>query len=175
MNDVILKSGKLIQKFLKFFKRYDMSKGDIAYDNFLSGLSCTQSVLCAFSEETGLDEESSMKIAMPFGGGMGRMRLTCGAVTGMVMAYGLIFSPFTPPTREEKAAHYAAVRDLSERFSSKTGSVICAELLGLKKAEESYVPEERTEEYYKKRPCPELCRLAANILEDYIKEHSKTP
>ena len=152
-----------------------MSKGDIAYNNFLSGLSCTQSVLCAFSEEAGLDRDTAMKIAMPFGGGMGRMRLTCGAVTGMVMAYGLIFSPSSPPTREEKAAHYAAVRDLSERFSKETGSVICSELLGIKKAEESPVPEERTDEYYKKRPCPELCRLAADILEEYISEQNKTP
>lgn len=148
-----------------------MSKGDIAYENFLSGLTCTQSVLCAFSEETGLDMFSAMKISLPFGGGMGRMRLTCGAVTGMMMVYGLRFAPASVPTREEKGECYKDVRVLAERFKEKAGSVICAELLGIKNHEtEGHVPEARTAEYYKKRPCPEICRIAADILEEFIKE-----
>lgn len=149
-----------------------MTKGDIAYENFLSGMNCSQSVLCAFCDETGLDGESALRLALPFGGGMGRMRLTCGAVSGMIMALGLTEGVSNIPSREEKNECYEKTRLLMQRFAEENGSVICAELLGLKKPEESSIPEERTEKYYKKRPCPELCRCAANLLEEYLKEKS---
>lgn len=152
-----------------------MTKGDLAYQNFLSGMNCTQSVLLAFLEETGLDEGTALKLALPFGGGMGRMRLTCGAVTGMIMVLGLIEGSPSVPSKDEKSECYKAVRLLAQRFEEENGSVICSELLGLKKREDSHVPEERTASYYKKRPCPELCRSAADILEKYLNEqnHSK--
>lgn len=148
-----------------------MTKGDIAYQNFLSGMNCAQSVLTAFLDETSLDGEAALKIALPFGGGMGRMRLTCGAVTGMIMALGLIEGSGVS-SREERSACYEKVQLLAKRFEEENGSVICASLLGLAKPEGAHIPEERTTSYYKKRPCPELCRCAANILEEYLKTRS---
>ncbi len=147
-----------------------MTKGEIASNNFTSGMNCAQAVLLAFCDETGLDSETLLKLALPFGGGMGRMRLTCGAVTGMIMAYGLICGTGTTPTHEEKLENYKGVQHLCDEFKKlNRGTVVCAELLGLKEPEGTHVPEERTEEYYKKRPCGELCRIAADILDNYLK------
>lgn len=147
-----------------------MTKGEQAFNNFAKGMNCAQAVLLSFSEETGLDEATLLKLSLPFGGGMGRQRLTCGAVTGMVMAYGLIKGIGTIPAHEEKTENYKGVRELCDKFKElNRGTVICAELLGLKEPEGTFVPEKRTEEYYKKRPCGELCRIAADILDNYLK------
>ena len=149
-----------------------MTKGEIAAANFSTGMNCAQAVLLSFSEETGLDKETLLKLALPFGGGMGRMRLTCGAVTGMIMAYGLIKGVGTTPTHDEKMDNYKGVQELCNEFKSlNRGTIICAELLGLKEPEGTYVPEERTEEYYKKRPCGEMCAIAADLLDNYLKEN----
>ncbi len=150
-----------------------MTKGEMASANFSTGMNCAQAVLLAFCEETGLDKETLLKLSLPFGGGMGRMRLTCGAVTGMIMAYGLIKGIGTTPTHDEKLENYKGVQELCDKFKSMNrGSVICAELLGLKEPEGTFVPEERTEEYYKKRPCGEICQLAADILDEYLKTNN---
>lgn len=147
-----------------------MTKGEIAAENFKKDMNCAQSVLCAFSEETGIEESVLLKLSLPFGGGMGRLRLTCGAVTGMIMAYGLITGIGTAPTHDEKMESYKGVQQLCDEFKAlNRGTVICAELLGLKEPEGTFVPEERTEEYYKKRPCGELCSIAADILDEYLK------
>ncbi len=149
-----------------------MTKGEIALKNFESGMNCAQAVLLAFEEETGLNRETLLKLSLPFGGGMGRLRLTCGAVSGMVMAYGLIKGIGTTPTHDEKMENYKGVVYLTDEFKKlNRGTIICAELLGLKEPEGTYVPEERTEEYYKKRPCGELCSIAAEILDKYLKEN----
>ncbi len=149
-----------------------MTKGEIASKNFESGMNCAQAVLLSFEEETKLDCETLLKLSLPFGGGMGRMRLTCGAVTGMVMAYGLIKGIGTTPTHDEKMENYRGVQYLCDEFKKlNRGTVICAELLGLKEPEGTFVPEERTEEYYKKRPCGELCSIAATILDEYLKNN----
>ncbi|MBQ8541270.1 MAG: C_GCAxxG_C_C family protein [Clostridia bacterium] len=149
-----------------------MTKGELASLNFSTGMNCAQAVLLAFSEEIGLSKETLLKLSLPFGGGMGRLRLTCGAVTGMVMAYGLIKGIGTTPTHDEKMDNYKGVVYLTDEFKKlNRGTIICAELLGLKEPEGTYVPEERTEEYYKKRPCGELCSIAAEILDKYLKEN----
>lgn len=149
-----------------------MTKGEKARENFLSGMTCAQSVLCAFSEETGVDSKTLLKLALPFGGGMGRLRLTCGAVSGMIMAYGLIKGIDTVPTLEEKSKNYKGVQYLADEFKkSNKGTVICAELLGLNKPEGTFVPQPRTESYYKKRPCCDICAAAADILDKYLKDN----
>ena len=149
-----------------------MTKGEIAAANFKEGMNCAQAVLCAFCEETALPRETLLKLSLPFGGGMGRMRLTCGAVTGMIMAYGLIKGIGTTPSHDDKMDNYKGVQYLCDEFKKlNRGTIICAELLGLKEPEGTFVPEERTEEYYKKRPCGELCQLAADILDNYLKEN----
>lgn len=148
-----------------------MSKGDIAKQNFMNGYNCSQAVLLAFCEDFGLEKETALKISEPFGGGMGRMREVCGTVTGMFMVLGLAMGNSDAKDGSTKKNIYKSVQELAERFKQDNGSIICRELLGLQKAnKESYVPSERTTEYYKKRPCPELCKYAADILEDYLKE-----
>ena len=148
-----------------------MSKGDIAKQNFLNGYNCTQAVLLAFCEDFGLEKETALKISEPFGGGMGRMREVCGTVTGMFMVLGLAMGNSDAKDGSTKKNGYKSVQEIAEKFKQDNGSIICRELLGLQKAnKESYVPSERTKEYYKKRPCPELCKYAADILEEYLKE-----
>ena len=101
------------------------------------------------------------------------MREVCGTVTGMFMVLGLAMGNSDAKDGSTKKNIYKSVQELAEKFKQDNGSIICRELLGLKKAnKESYVPSERTTEYYKKRPCPELCKYAADILEDYLKEEN---
>jgi C_GCAxxG_C_C family probable redox protein len=140
---------------------------------FESGYNCCQAVLCAYADELGLDEKTAIKIASSFGGGMGRMREVCGAVSGMFMVSGLR-DGYTnidgENSHEEKMAHYERIQELARKFINENGSIICRELLGLapKKSSLDMVnpePEKRTEEYYKKRPCAELVAMAASFLE----------
>ena len=141
-----------------------------AYELFLSGCNCAQAVLLAFAPDAGLTEQQALRVASSFGGGIGGMREVCGAVSGMLMAAGLLYG-YTPGDRAGKSEHYARVRELSERYREENGSIICRELLGLAGQTAGQQPSERTQEYYKKRPCPELCRMAAGILDDYIAAH----
>ena len=139
-----------------------------AYELFLGGCNCAQAVLLAFAPDAGLTEQQALRVASSFGGGIGGMREVCGAVSGMLMAAGLRYAP---GDRAGKSEHYARVRELSERYREANGSIICRELLGLAGQTAGQQPSERTQEYYKKRPCPELCRMAAGILDDYIAAH----
>lgn len=148
-----------------------MSKGEIAKQNFMNGYNCSQAVLLAFCEDFGLEKETALKISEPFGGGMGRMREVCGTVTGMFMVIGLAMGNDNSKDNTTKKNVYKSVQELAAKFKEDNGSIICRELLGFQKNnKESYVPSERTTEYYKKRPCPELCKYAADILEEYLKE-----
>jgi C_GCAxxG_C_C family probable redox protein len=113
-----------------------------------------------------------MKIACPLGGGMGRMREVCGAVSGMFMASGLIYST-ADGSAENKANQYKIVQELAKRFKYKNGSIICRELLEGVEGSTSPIPSERTENYYKKRPCMDLVTDAVEILEEFIKEKEK--
>ena len=150
-----------------------MSKGDIAKQNFMNGYNCSQAVLLAFCEDFGLEKETALKISEPFGGGMGRMREVCGTVTGMFMVIGLAMGNDNSKDNTTKKNVYKSVQELAAKLKEDNGSIICRELLGLQKAnKESYVPSERTNEYYKKRPCPELCKYAADILEEYLKKEN---
>lgn len=139
----------------------------------MNGYNCSQAVLLAFCEDFGLEKETALKISEPFGGGMGRMREVCGTVTGMFMVLGLAMGNSDAKDGSTKKNVYKSVQELAEKFKQDNGSIICRELLGLQKAnKESYVPSERTNEYYKKRPCPELCKYAADILEEYLKKEN---
>ena len=153
-----------------------MSRGERAKGNFLSGYNCAQSVLLAFEDVAGLPRDALARLGHPFGAGMGRLRLTCGAVTGMVMLLGLMTGS-ADIDREAKNRQYAAVQELVRRFRAACGSVICGELLTGKglAADTRPVAEARTETYYKKRPCADLCALAAEILEDYLREEGVLP
>lgn len=146
-----------------------MERGITAEQNFKNGCNCAQAVLAAFSDLTGLEEETAMRIASGFGGGMARMREVCGAVSGMFMAAGLILGDDNVPSHEHKAALYAELQELAEGFREENGSLLCRELLAGVGTEQGSAPEERTERYYRKRPCAELCRCAAELLEEYLR------
>lgn len=148
-----------------------VSKGDIAYENFLKGYNCTQAVAVTFAKELGLDESTAARLSSGFGGGMGRLREVCGTFSGVVFVLSSLYGYSEPKDLEGKKDLYEKIRACSAKFREDNGSIICRELLGLEKAEESATPEPRTAEYYKKRPCPELCRYAGNLIEQFIKEN----
>lgn len=146
-----------------------MSKhSELAKELFKKGYNCSQSIVAAFSDETGLDEKTSLKVSSSFGGGMGRLREVCGAVSGMFMVAGLILGYSEPDDNKKKSEHYALVQKLAKVFSDQNGSIVCRDLLGLQKGSDSPKPEARTSEYYKKRPCIDLVGDAAEILDEYL-------
>ena len=151
-----------------------MSRTERAKEYFLQGFACSQAVALAFADIMGLDEDTIRKITLPFGGGVGRLRLTCGAVSGMALVIGAVFAG-SENTPENKKNTYAIVQELCGKFKEKTGSLICAELLaGMKvPVEIGGEAEKRTAEYYKKRSCADMVALATGILEEYLKENGK--
>lgn len=144
---------------------YVIRKQRAAKELFVAGANCAQAVLCAFQEETGLEQELLMKMASGFGGGMARMREVCGAVSGMFMAFDLLKGSASFTDKDAKDAQYAFLQRLAGEFKAETGSIICRELLGLEsKGPDAPVSTPRTPSFYKKRPCAEMVALAAGIL-----------
>ncbi|MBP8776460.1 MAG: C_GCAxxG_C_C family protein [Bacteroidaceae bacterium] len=135
---------------------------------FKSGYNCSQSVFVAFADLYGYSEEQALRISASFGAGIGRMRETCGAACGMFLLAGLEKGSILPKDSKGKGENYKLVQDLACVFKQENGSLICGELLGLKKASISHVPEERTEAYYLKRPCVKTVESAARIWAEYI-------
>ena len=137
---------------------------------FFEGYNCAQAVLCAFSDVTGFDMETSARMASSFGGGMGRLRQTCGAVSGAALVLGIVKGYSDPSDNEAKKQHYALVREFAEKFKEKNGSINCGELLKMASlnVQTGGAPEERSKEYYQKRPCPELVYDAALILDEML-------
>lgn len=127
------------------------SRKNIAKENFMNGHNCAQAVLMAYKDLLGLDEDSILKLALPFGGGIGRQKEVCGAISGMCMAAGMICGSTDP---KAKAEHYKLIQNLCNKFKEENGSIVCNELLT------------KTE---KKKPCFLLVEDAASILEDHIK------
>ncbi len=146
-----------------------MDHSTYAAELFVKGYSCSQAITVAFSDVTGLTPEFSAKVASSFGGGMGRLREVCGAVTGMFIVAGLLYGYDYPDEGDVKKAHYALVQELAESFRSRAGSIICRELLDNPPSDPT--PSPRTEAYYKTRPCARFVVLAAQILDDYIEKH----
>lgn len=146
-----------------------MTKGELAKKLFEDGYNCAQAVLLAFCEDYGMDKETAMMISAPFGGGMGRLREVCGTVSGMNMVLGLAKRGYKKGDNASKAQLYKDVQTLAEKFREDNGSIICRELLNLRiEGKDNHVPELRTEKYYKARPCSELCRYAADLLEEHL-------
>lgn len=131
---------------------------------FKEGYNCAQSTFCAFCDETGVDFETALKLSSSFGGGMGRLREVCGAVSSMFMIAGLKCGYTSNCDDKAKAEHYKLIQDLAKEFKKKNGTIICRELLDLPEAADSYVPSVRTEEYYKTRPCENFVADAAEII-----------
>ena len=145
-----------------------MSKGEIARNYLLYGYNCATSIVLAFKDEMEIDEEELKKLAIGFGGGLARRRLTCGAISGMAMVLGKLLTD-----GENRAEAYTIINRACDEFESETGSLICGELLKGVTVTKGNIPEERTSEFYKKRPCAELVRLAADITEKALKGELK--
>lgn len=135
-------------------------RGEKAFNAFKQGANCCQAVLLAFEDLLKLPEDYLMRLGSSFGAGMGGMREVCGSVSGMLMVIGLLKGD------EEKAAHYKLVKQMCEDFKAKNGSIVCSQLL--KGVSYSSEPQDRNAEYYKKRPCAELCRDSACIAAKYL-------
>lgn len=135
---------------------------------FKSGYNCSQSVIGAVCEDLGLDFGTAVKISEGFGGGMGRMRLTCGAVSAMVMAVGMLMSR-GDTDGDTRAQVYAKVHELADEFKEQAGSITCSELLGLsEKTDYNPTPDARTQKYYQKRPCVECVKDCVRIIETQL-------
>lgn len=138
---------------------------------FKSGFNCSQSVVCAFAHLYGFTEEQALRMSASFGGGIGRMRQTCGAACGMFLLAGLETGCTDPTDREGKASNYALVQRLAEEFRQANGALVCADLLGLSRtADTPPTPEARTAQYYAKRPCSQIVEEAARIWANYLKK-----
>ena len=132
---------------------------------FKQGYNCSQAVFASCADLYGIADESlALRLSASFGGGMGRMRMVCGAASGMFMLAGLHNGSATPHDNEGKMANYATVQQLAGEFKATYGSLICAELLGLAPKPEDPKPAERTQQYYEKRPCVEMVAEAVRIV-----------
>lgn len=145
-------------------------RSELARNYFKSGYNCAQSVVLAYSDITGMSEEFAAKVSAPYGGGMGRLREVCGAVSGMTMVAGFIAPNSQPNDNENKKKCYAVVQSLAEAFRQENGYIVCRELLGLTQQKDDPTPSARTEEYYKRRPCAEYVAIAARIVGEKINE-----
>ena len=143
-------------------------RAEQAREYFTSGYNCAQSVFLAYRDITGIDDVLAATISAPFGGGMGRLREVCGAVSGMTMVAGFIAPNSQPNDNENKKNCYATVQALAEEFRAENGSIICRELLGLAQQKDDPTPSPRTGEYYKRRPCAEYVAIAARIVGEKI-------
>lgn len=148
-------------------------QGDAAYQYFLKGYNCSQSVVAALAPDLGLPEELALRLSVGFGAGVGRLREVCGAFCGIAAVVGLAYGDPTDPL--DKNRIYPIVQELAEEYKRRNGggSIVCRELLaraGVAAAAGGQA-QARTADYYRKRPCPELCRLAADICAEYMEGH----
>ena len=146
-----------------------MRHAERAAELFVQGYSCAQAVFGAFTDVTGMDFDLAMRISAPFGAGMGRMREVCGACSALFMVAGVI-AGCSEADAAQKAAHYELIQELANRFKERNGTLICRELLQGLKTDTRPVPDARTAEYYKARPCLRFVTDAADILDDWLTE-----
>lgn len=146
----------------------ETAHGKRAAELFLQGYNCSQSVVVAFCDVTGLTPRNAARLSSSFGGGMGRMREVCGAVSGMLLVAGLLWGYGTPGDDSSKAEHYRLVQKLAGKFRESTGSLVCRELLGNPPSDPTPTP--RTPDFYKNRPCAGFVGLAAEILDEELRQ-----
>lgn len=139
-----------------------------ARELFTSGYNCTQSVFLAYSDLFAIEPTLAATISAPLGGGMGRLREVCGAVSGMTLVAGLLVPANDPKDQEAKRANYALVQHFAEQFRAENGAIVCRELLGLTQQKDEPTPSPRTTEYYRKRPCVEYVATAARIVGEHL-------
>ena len=146
-----------------------MNHVERAVELFVEGYNCAQAVAAAFGDLTGLDEKTAARMASCFGGGMGRMREVCGAVSGMLMVAGILYGYDDPKATKEKRELYAQVQAMAGRFREELGSIVCRDLLKNPPTDPNPTP--RTEQFYKDRPCARMVATAARIMDEFIESH----
>ena len=145
-----------------------MDHGIKAAELFLGGYNCAQAVAVAFCDLTGLEEKQAARMASGFGGGMGRLREVCGAVSGMLLVLGILDGYDDPTNDAAKKALYSRVQELAREFREENGSIICRELLDNPPADPNPTP--RTAVFYTQRPCARMVLTAARILDEYLQK-----
>ena len=146
-----------------------MKHSERAAELFVGGYNCAQAVAAAFSDVTGIDEAASAKLASPFGGGMGRMREVCGAVSGMLLVLSQLYGYDTPGDDASKKVLYTHVQALAGQFREENGSIICREILKNPPSDPNPTP--RTADFYAKRPCAKMVMTAGRLLDRFMEEH----
>lgn len=150
----------------------ESARAQSAMAHFLEGYNCSQSILLAFEDVHGLDRNTALTMSCSFGGGMGRLREVCGGMSGVFMVLGLLYGYDNPKDMKAKKEQYERVQQLAGEFRALHGSIVCRDLLGIKKeGPDTPTPEPRTPEYYQKRPCPKMIGSAAMILERYLEKY----
>lgn len=146
-----------------------------ARDLFHKGFNCSQSVFASCCDLYDMDEATALRVAASFGGGIGRMRMVCGAASGMFLLAGMHNGSCQEGDAEGKKQNYALVQQLANDFKTENGSLICADLLGLAPQHTipSPVPAERNSEYYQKRPCVDMVASAVRIFLETINNENK--
>ena len=145
-----------------------MTRSERAIALFLDGCNCPQAGFGAFADLFGIEDKMALRLSSSFGGGLGREREVCGAVSGMCMAAGALYGYDDVKDPVQKAAHYARFQELCGKFREMYGSIICRELLGAKRADDSPNPTPRDAEFYRTRPCARFIGACADILEEYV-------
>ena len=145
-----------------------MDKREKATELFKSGYNCAQSVVISFEDEIGKSREELAKLSYCLGGGIGRLREVCGAVSGMALVLGMLEAEDRPGDDAFKKEMYAKTQKLAFAFKEKHGTIICRELLGISDEHSDPTPDARTPQYFASRPCPDIIGDAAEILEEYF-------
>lgn len=146
-----------------------MNRSERAAQAFLSGYNCAQAVTLAFSDLMDIEETTAARLSSPFGGGMGRMREVCGAVSGMLLVLGDLYGYESPEDDAGKKALYREIQSLAGQFREQIGSIICREIL--KNPPSDPNPTARTPEFYQNRPCVRMVMTAAQLTEAFIASH----
>lgn len=147
-----------------------MTHEELALRHFTNGANCAQAVVMAYADELGMDEKTAARLASSFGGGIGRLREVCGAVSGMMMVYGLLKGYDDLHDPEAKKAHYANVQALAAKFREENGSIICREILSIRKDEKNDpTPTPRDAQFFHSRPCLDCVATAARLLDEALK------
>ena len=146
------------------------NNGLTARKYFKEGYNCAQSVFLTYADKYGFNKDTALKLSSSFGGGMGRLREVCGAVSAMFMIAGLESGYIENNNDEIKAEHYTRIQNLANEFKKKHGTIICRELLGVD-ADDNPIPSKRTEQYYKERTCEEFIAEACKIIDEFVIKH----
>lgn len=150
-----------------------MSKhSELAKQNFINGQNCAQSVFTAFCDVHGFDPDTAYRISSSFGGGIGRLREVCGALSGALMVMGYVVGTYPTTDGEAKAAHYKMIQTFAKKFEAEAGSIKCWKILDLPEGPSEPLPEQHTPEYLAIRPCPRCVEIAARLLDEFLEERA---